>query len=128
MTEEEIFNLEETMLKHGKEPRIVRGEYIGKAPENGQFALDNSVPVSSKDPRRRIGVDPVNNEIVIFDRTGNKVGSDGSVIGGNFHGHVRPVDQLSSAQIKALKEMGVTVSKRGKITISPNLRLNETSK
>ena len=116
------------MLKHGKEPRVVRGEYIGKAPENGQFALDNSISVSSKDPRRRIGVDTVNNEIVIFDRTGNKLNSSGDVISGNYHGHVRPVDQLTSAQIKALKNIGVTVNKRGDITISPNYRLNETNK
>ena len=47
------------------------------APKDGQFALDNSVPIG-KNTTRRVGLDS-NGDFVIFDETTS----------GTFHGHVR---------------------------------------
>ena len=75
------------------------------------MSTDPSVP-------RRVGVDPQNGEIVVFDRTGAKMGGDptvwGGKQGGEFHGHVRQWNELTRLQQNALIKAGLT-DKRGNI-------------
>lgn len=77
---------------HGKKDTPIKS----KGPTNGQDALENSVQVKPTSPRR-IGVDPVTYEFVVFDRTSGDV----------YHGHVRLWDKLhqdmKNALIKAKK-------------------------
>jgi RHS repeat-associated protein len=77
-----IYN-DSTYLKHGDIAKAgPRGE-IGRAPKNGQAALDNSVEFSNDGNKiRRIGVDVENKELVILDGQNGK-----------FHGHV-PTEAL----------------------------------
>jgi RHS repeat-associated protein len=81
--------------KHG---RYKKGN-VSAAPKDGQTALDNSVQVKDTSPRR-IGVDPVNQEIVVLDQTSEGV----------FHGHVRAWSELTSQMQNALQESGLTSS------------------
>jgi len=83
----------EKSSKHG---RTKKGN-VSAAPKDGQTALDSSVQVKDTSPRR-VGVDKLNNEIVVLDRT-----SDGV-----FHGHVREWQDLSSQMQNALKDAGLT--------------------
>jgi hypothetical protein len=76
---------------------------IGRAPKNGQAALENSVQVKATSPRR-VGVDVANGEIVVLDQTSARV----------FHGHVRGWDQLTDQQRNALIRSKL-VDKRGNI-------------
>jgi hypothetical protein len=91
----------EASPKHG---RIQRGK-IGKAPDDGQTALDRSTPISPN-TTRRVGVDAANDEIVVFDET-----HDDS---GRYHGHVRQWSELSPRQQAALRRTGLT-DRRGRI-------------
>jgi hypothetical protein len=88
--------------KHGKEDHGA----VSKAPEDGQGALDRSVAVSPETSRRRVGVDPVNNEIVVFDET--RPGQE------EFHGHVRSWEKLRPKQRSVLLKAGLT-DRRGRI-------------
>ena len=72
--------------KHGRQQR----GNVSPAPTNGQDALDRSVQVRSTSPRR-VGVDPLTGEIVVFDRTQGNV----------YHGHVRSWDGFTR-QMKTL--------------------------
>jgi len=103
--------------KHGSSVRMGGGKVVNPAPTNGQDALDFSFQVSPKSPRR-VGVDPVNNEIVVFDRTGNTV-QGGKIVGGTYHGHVRSYNELTTEMKNVLKENGVTVRKDGTIVVDP---------
>ena len=82
---------------HGKVNKVKKN----KAPNNGQEALDNSVPIGPN-TTRRIGVS--DGEIVVFDET----------IDGVFHGHVRSWDELTEPMKSALRKAGMT-NKKGKI-------------
>ena len=95
--------------------RVYKGaSYHGKsakgrknpAPTNGQKVLDSSVQVKPTRPRR-IGVDPENGEIVVFDQT----------IGNEYHGHTRNWDELRSEMQNTLKDHGL-VDKKGTIIVS----------
>ncbi|GKS88662.1 hypothetical protein AVTE2539_04875 [Acidovorax sp. SUPP2539] len=79
-----------------------------RAPTNGQAALNNPVQVKPTSPRR-VGVDVVNKEIVVIDRT--QVNVDGSE---KYHGHVRPYGDLHVDQQNALKK-AKKIDKKGNI-------------
>ena len=104
----------ESSPKHGGSTRTVGGRTVSKDPADGQAALDFSFPVSNN-TRRRIGIDPRNNEFVVFDRTGNLV-RDKQIIGGIYHGHVRSWDDLSKDMKDTLKAHNV-VDRRGRIHV-----------
>ena len=89
---------------HGKADNSVKS----RAPTNGQVALNNSTQVKPTS-FRRVGVDIVNNEIVVMDRT--RVLSNGDEL---FHGHVRKWDALHPDQQNALRKSGMT-DKKGNI-------------
>ena len=72
-----------------------------KAPNMGQEALDNSVPIGSN-TTRRVGIS--DGEIVVFDETTK----------GIFHGHVRSWNELTESMKAALRKSGM-VNKKGKI-------------
>ncbi len=95
----------EASPKHGKTSREMAKGTSNPAPTDGQKALDNSVQVKLTSPRR-VGVDPDNNEFVVFDET-----NPGQDI---FHGHVRSWDELTSQMQNALIKAG-KVTKRGQI-------------
>jgi hypothetical protein len=63
-------------------------------PINGQRALDTSVQIIPASPRR-IGVDFVEKQVVVFDRTSSGV----------FHGHVRTWDELLPIQQAVLRDL-----------------------
>lgn len=90
--------------KHGRTDNAVKN----RAPIDGQAALDNSVQIKPTS-HRRVGIDNVNGEIVVLDRT--REISDGVE---EFHGHVREWDDLHPDQQKALKN-AKKINKRGKI-------------
>jgi hypothetical protein len=108
-----VYRADAVKAKHGGTSRNVGGRTVSPEPKNGQRALDNSVPINE---RRRVGVDVDNQEIVVLDRTGNLI-KDKKVVGGEYHGHVRKWDELSKDMKDALKREGVTVDKKGKITV-----------
>jgi hypothetical protein len=108
-----VYRADAAKAKHGRSSRNVGSVAVSPEPKNGQRALDNSAPLNE---RRRIGVDVDNQEIVVLDRTGNLV-KDKKVVGGQYHGHVRKWDELTKDMQDALKREGVTVDKKGKITI-----------
>jgi hypothetical protein len=87
--------------KHGS---TQRGD-VAAAPRNGQAALDRSAQVKPTSARR-VGVDPANQEIVVFDETypGQQV----------FHGHVRSWSELRPEMQAALRRAGL-VDARGRI-------------
>ena len=89
---------------HGTSDNSVKS----RAPTNGQIALDNSVQVKPTSPRR-VGVDIVNNEIVVLDKT--RALSDQV---DEYHGHVRDWDALDNKQQSALIKSGKT-TRKGKI-------------
>jgi len=85
--------------KHGANQR----GNVGKEPTDGQGTLDDSVPIKNT-TTRRVGVDPVNDEFVVFDETTDGV----------FHGHVRSWAELTQQMKNALIRAGKVTSK-GKI-------------
>ena len=89
---------------HGKTDNAVKS----RAPTNGQLALDNSIQVKNSSPRR-IGIDKINNEIVILDRTEVKPNGDEE-----FHGHVRCACTLDNKQTSILRKHKM-LSKKGEI-------------
>jgi hypothetical protein len=98
-----------TRLSYEASPKrgpVQRGR-IGKAPDDGQAALNRSAPVSPETTTRRVGVDAANDEIVVFDGT--------HAHSGRFHGHVRTWNELSPRQQVALRRGGLT-DRRGRIT------------
>ena len=76
---------------------------ISAQPVNGQAVLDYSVQIRKESPRR-LGVDRVNNEIVVFMQH----------LPGVFHGFVVEWKDLESRAQKILQELGL-VSRRGRI-------------
>jgi hypothetical protein len=103
--------------KHPTTSRVVAGRKVSAAPTSGQAALDTSFQVSPNSPRR-VGIDASSNEIVVFDRTGNLV-EQGKVVGGQYHGHVRTWDELTSEMQNVLKRNGVSVVGDGRLQLDP---------
>jgi hypothetical protein len=79
---------------------------VAKAPEDGAAALETSVPIKDTSSRR-IGVDKVNDEIVVLDET-----HPGQAV---FHGHVRDWSQLRPEMKTALQRANL-VDRKGRIT------------
>ena len=86
------------------------GQTTGKknpAPKDGQFALDNSVPIGDN-TTRRVGIDS-NGDFVVFDETSP----------GTFHGHIRTWNRsngnqgLTQAMKNALYDAGYIKSSKG---------------
>ena len=75
---------------------------VGKAPTNGQAALDISIQVKPTSPRR-VAHEPTANEFVVLDET----------LEGEFHGHVVPWSELHQDMQNALIKAGV-VTRKGK--------------
>lgn len=78
----------------------VRTANIAAAPKNGQAALDASVQVKETSTRR-VGVDTISDEIVVFDEHAPNI----------FHGHVRIWDELRPEMQNALKRAELVDSK-----------------
>ncbi|QES44135.1 hypothetical protein DEJ49_26865 [Streptomyces venezuelae] len=78
--------------KHGSgSSSSAKGE-IGRRPANGQAALDRSIPLGDgTNPAkfRRVGVDHVNNEIVVLDRHEYVTDKNGKIVKEIYHGHVQ---------------------------------------
>jgi hypothetical protein len=111
------FDAGDAARKHGSTARRgTRGRIINEAPINGSEALDNSWRISPNNPNapRRVGVDIENQQIVVFDRTGNKI-VDGEIAGGSFHGHVRNWSELTPEMQRVLRENGISVRNNGQI-------------
>ncbi|NXY96974.1 ricin-type beta-trefoil lectin domain protein [Streptomyces sp. BR123] len=100
--------------KHGATARSSSRGINSAEPQNGQAALDNSVPVKGTSPRR-VGADVENGEIVVLDRTVQRPCECGG--GGTndiYHGHVRSWDDLHIDMQNALRRAGL-VDRRGRI-------------
>ncbi|MEU1198624.1 DUF6531 domain-containing protein, partial [Streptomyces sp. NPDC005813] len=92
--------------KHGSgSSSSAKGE-VSRAPTDGQAALDRSITRgdgSNPDDFRRVGVDHVNNEIVVLDRHHRVYDKNGKVVKEIYHGHVQ-----SSYPSSAVKENDLT--------------------
>ncbi|WP_369011729.1 polymorphic toxin-type HINT domain-containing protein [Acetivibrio thermocellus] len=106
---------------HGKVDDSIKS----KKPQDGQFALDNSVDIRDTS-KRRVGID-INGDFVVLDHTG----------GEKFHGHVRPwskgtpdLPPLTDRMKNALKKAGYVkeVAKKPKLTSKIIDMINEISK
>ncbi len=106
----------ESSPKHTAKDRKVGIRKVAKEPADGAAALKFSFRISPSSPRR-IGVDPKNNEFVVFDRTENKV-MNKQIVGGVYHGHVRTWDELEDSMKKTLIEQGVV--EKGTIKLDPS--------
>lgn len=91
--------------KHGTSTRRTPTGKSNPAPKDGQVALNHSVQIKPTSPRR-IGIDPKNKEIVVFDETPPGKGV--------YHGHVRTWDELTHEMQNALRAAGL-VDARGNI-------------
>lgn len=91
--------------KHGSTQRQTSRGPNSAEPQNGQEALENSVPLG-ENTTRRVGVDKENGEIVVLDETHPGKGV--------YHGHVRSWEELSDKMRNALRRAGL-VNKKGKI-------------
>jgi hypothetical protein len=75
---------------------------IGKAPSDGQRALNRSVQVKDTSPRR-VAYDKESGEFVVLDKDGE----------GSWHGHVREWDEMPQDMKNALIDAGV-VDRKGR--------------
>lgn len=103
---------------HGKSGNSVKS----KAPQDGQFALDNSVEIKGTTDRR-VGID-VTGDYVVLDKT----------VDGTYHGHVRPwknvdpnLSPLTDQMKNALRKEGYVkeVGGKGKLTTTAIEKINE---
>ncbi len=88
-----------------------KGE-IGRAPADGQAALDRSMPRTTGNDAafRRIGVDHANQEIVVLDRHDFVTDKDGNIVKEIYHGHVQakyPSKAVTQAHLTQLKKAGM---------------------
>ncbi|UIX31614.1 DUF6531 domain-containing protein [Streptomyces sp. GQFP] len=99
--------------KHGSgSSSSAKGE-VSRAPTDGQAALDRSLPLgdpNNPDRFRRVGVDHVNNEIVVLDRHRKILDKDGNIVKEIYHGHVQ-----SSYPSPAVKENDLTALVKAKM-------------
>ncbi|MEV0117134.1 DUF6531 domain-containing protein [Streptomyces sp. NPDC050844] len=99
--------------KHGSGSQSSAKGEIGRAPANGQAALDRSIvrgDGNNPDDFRRVGVDHVNNEIVVLDRHEYKTDKNGKIVKEIYHGHVQ-----ASYPSSAVKENTLTKLVRAKM-------------
>ncbi|MFJ2831930.1 RHS repeat-associated core domain-containing protein [Streptomyces sp. NPDC087263] len=102
-----------TYDKHGSGSSSSGKGEIGRAPANGQAALDRSIPLG--DPNnpakfRRLGVDHANNEIVVLDRHHYETDKNGKIVKEIYHGHVQgkyPSDSITEGDLNKLKKNGM---------------------
>ncbi|MEU9736552.1 DUF6531 domain-containing protein, partial [Streptomyces sp. NPDC048002] len=98
--------------KHGSgSSSSAKGE-VSRAPSNGQAALDRSIDMDPNNPSvtRRLGVDHVNNEIVVLDRHREILDKDGNVVKEIYHGHVQssyPSKSVTQGDLTKLKKAGM---------------------
>lgn len=98
--------------KHGSgSGSSAKGE-ISRAPTNGQAALDRSIDLDPSNPNvtRRLGVDHVNNEIVVLDRHRANPDKDGNIVKEIYHGHVQssyPSSSVDEGDLTKLKRAGM---------------------
>ncbi|MEN8650287.1 DUF6531 domain-containing protein [Streptomyces sp. 21So2-11] len=98
--------------KHGSgSSSSAKGE-VSRAPSDGQAALDRSIDLDPNNPNvtRRLGVDHVNNEIVVLDRHRPIMDKDGNIVREIYHGHVRsayPSDGITEGHLTKLKRAGM---------------------
>ncbi|MFF8940871.1 RHS repeat-associated core domain-containing protein [Streptomyces sp. NPDC014864] len=111
--------------KHGsRSGGSAKGE-IGRAPTNGQAALDRSIPLGDpKNPAnfRRVGVDHVNNEIVVLDRTREVLDKEGNVLHELYHGHVQssyPSDSVKENDLTRMVREGMINNKKKQKVLPP---------
>src|SRR5436853_7912479 len=82
----------EASSKHSK---VAHGR-ANKGPTQGQASLENSIQVKESSPRR-VGIDPVTKEFVVFSRTINNI----------YHAHVRSWEELDEQMQRCLIEHGM---------------------
>ncbi|MFF2850487.1 RHS repeat-associated core domain-containing protein [Streptomyces sp. NPDC058001] len=98
--------------KHGSgSGSSAKGE-VSRAPSNGQAALDRSIDLDPNNPNvtRRLGVDHVNNEIVVLDRHRAITDAEGNVVKEIYHGHVQssyPSKSVTQGDLTKLKKQGM---------------------
>ncbi|MEU9628515.1 DUF6531 domain-containing protein [Streptomyces luteogriseus] len=98
--------------KHGSgSSSSAKGE-VSRAPTNGQAALDRSIDMDPNNPNvtRRLGVDHVNNEIVVLDRHRAILDKDGNIVKEVYHGHVQssyPSKSVTQGDLTKLKKAGM---------------------
>jgi hypothetical protein len=85
------------------------GPIKGKSPTRGAEMLEESVLVKPKTTTRRIAVDKINNEIVVFDLT---LVSPGSV---EYHGHIKAWSTITDDKIKSFLIKNNMVDSKGRI-------------
>ncbi|MGQ4468732.1 DUF6531 domain-containing protein [Streptomyces violaceoruber] len=98
--------------KHGAgSSSSAKGE-VSRAPSNGQAALDRSIDMDPNNPdvTRRLGVDHVNNEIVVLDRHRAITDKEGNIVKELYHGHVQ-----SSYPSKSVTQGDLTKLKKAKM-------------
>lgn len=95
--------------KHGSTAYQTAKGVASRAPTNGQTTLDTALDLGNG--ARKVGVDPVANEIVVFDQTNNVAARFPE-----FHAHVREWSGLTS-QMKSLLIREGYVSRSGKILL-----------
>lgn len=114
-----------TYSKHGSgSSSSAKGE-VSRAPSNGQAALDRSIHLG--DPNnpadfRRLGVDHVNNEIVVLDRHDYVTDKDGNIIKEIYHGHVQgsyPSKSVREKDLTRLVRAGMIDNKKKQRVLPP---------
>lgn len=98
--------------KHGSSSSSSGKGEIGRAPSNGQAALDRSIDLDPDNPNvtRRLGVDHVNNEIVVLDRHREIPDKNGNIVKEIYHGHVQssyPSKSVTQGDLTKLKKAGM---------------------
>nr|WP_221353041.1 DUF6531 domain-containing protein [Streptomyces sp. REN17] len=111
--------------KHGSSSSSSAKGEIGRAPANGQAALDRSLPLG--DPNnpakfRRVGVDHVNNEIVVLDRHRFETDKNGKIVKEIYHGHVQasyPSNAVKENDLTRLVREGMINNKKKQKVLPP---------
>ncbi|MEU6123123.1 DUF6531 domain-containing protein, partial [Streptomyces sp. NPDC047123] len=98
--------------KHGSGSSSGAKGEVSRAPSNGQGALDRSIDMDPNNPNvtRRLGVDHVNNEIVVLDRHREITDKNGKVVKEIYHGHVQssyPSKSVTQGDLTKLKKAGM---------------------
>lgn len=98
--------------KHGSASGSSAKGEVSRAPTNGQAALDRSIDLDPNNPNvtRRLGVDHVNNEIVVLDRHRAITDKDGNIVKELYHGHVQssyPSKSVTQGDLTKLKKAGM---------------------
>ncbi|MFE9973326.1 DUF6531 domain-containing protein [Streptomyces hirsutus] len=114
-----------TYDKHGSSSGSSAKGEIGRAPANGQAALDRSITRgdgSNPDDFRRIGVDHVNNEIVVLDRHDYETDKNGKIVKEIYHGHVQasyPSGAVKENHLTKLVRAGMINNKKKQKVLPP---------